>query len=202
MVRWWSNKSSFENIVSATTSKEAWDILAKVYKGADRVKQVCLQTLGGELKGMKMKELEGVSDYITRVQTMVNQLNRNGEVLTDARVMEKILRSLTDNFKNVICAIEESKDLEHSQLTSSSVLSRHMNNVRRRRKRRHSSKHFKLRLQSKMEKFSILKTFEVDGMAMEVEEMVVVKKGIMRRRRNQTNKIGVDKEAIVKEAVS
>jgi transposase InsO family protein len=61
---------------------------------------------------MKMKESEGVSDYITRVQTMVNQLKRNGETLTDARVVEKILRSLSENFENVVCAIEESKNLE------------------------------------------------------------------------------------------
>ncbi|MFQ6636889.1 hypothetical protein Gotur_013140, partial [Gossypium turneri] len=33
------DESGFEKITSATTSKEAWDILAKVYKGADRVKQ-------------------------------------------------------------------------------------------------------------------------------------------------------------------
>ncbi|KAG8474810.1 hypothetical protein CXB51_031511 [Gossypium anomalum] len=105
------DKSGFEKIVRATTSKEAWDILAKVYKGADRVKQVHLQTLRGELKGMKMKESEGVSDYITRVQTVVNQLNRNREALTNARVVEKILRSLTYSFENVVCAIEESKDL-------------------------------------------------------------------------------------------
>ena len=58
-----------------------------------------------------MKESEVVTDYITRVQTVVNQLIRNGEAITDTRVVEKILRSLTDNFENVVCAIEESKDL-------------------------------------------------------------------------------------------
>jgi gag-polypeptide of LTR copia-type len=60
---------------------------------------------------MKMKVTESVSDYITCVQAVVNQLIRNGEALTDARVVEKILRSLTDNFENAVCAIEESKDL-------------------------------------------------------------------------------------------
>nr|KYP40213.1 hypothetical protein KK1_038469 [Cajanus cajan] len=105
------DESGFEKIARASTSKEAWDILAKVYRGADKVKQVCLQTLRGELENMKMKESEGVSDYIIRFQTMVNQLNQNGETLTDVRVVEKILRSLTDSFENVICAIEESKDL-------------------------------------------------------------------------------------------
>ena len=106
------DESGFEKIAGATTSKEAWETLNTVFKGADRVKQVRLQTLRGELEAMKMKETEGVSDYITRVQMVVNQLKRNGETLTDARVVEKILRSLTENFENVVCAIEESKNLE------------------------------------------------------------------------------------------
>ena len=71
------DESVFEKIARATTSKEVWDTLEKVFKGTDRVKQVRLQTLHGELESMKMKESENVSDYITRVQIMANQLNRN-----------------------------------------------------------------------------------------------------------------------------
>jgi len=66
------DESGFKKIVSATTSKEAWNSLGKVFKGADRVKQVRLQTLRGKLESMKMKESESVSDYIMRVQTVVN----------------------------------------------------------------------------------------------------------------------------------
>jgi gag-polypeptide of LTR copia-type/Domain of unknown function (DUF4219) len=86
MLFWVVDESGLEKIVGAITSKEAWDILEKVFKGANRVKQVRLQTLCGELEGMKMKESESVYDYITRVQTVVNQFIRNGEALTDARV--------------------------------------------------------------------------------------------------------------------
>jgi hypothetical protein len=78
------DESGFEKIASSTTSKEAWDTLKKAYEGADRVKQVRLQTLRGEFERMQMKESETVSDYITRLQTVVNQLNRNGETVTDA----------------------------------------------------------------------------------------------------------------------
>ena len=58
-----------------------------------------------------MKESENVSEYIMHVQNVVNILNRNEEMLSETRVLEKILRSLTNNFENVVCAIEESKDL-------------------------------------------------------------------------------------------
>ena len=40
----------FKKIVGASTSKEAWDILEKAFKGAVRVKQMRLQTLRGELR--------------------------------------------------------------------------------------------------------------------------------------------------------
>ena len=109
------DESDFEKIASAKSSKEACDILEKAYKGDDGVKQVQLQTLRGELEIIRMKETEGVVEYITRAETVANQLARNGETLPASRVVEKILRSLTNDFENVVCAIEESKDL--SKLT-------------------------------------------------------------------------------------
>ena len=81
------DESGFKKIAGSTTSKQAWDTLEKVFKGEDRVKQVRLQTLCGELERIRMKETEIVSDYITRVQKVVNQLTRNGEIITDARVV-------------------------------------------------------------------------------------------------------------------
>jgi gag-polypeptide of LTR copia-type len=60
---------------------------------------------------LRMNNTEGVSNYITRVQTVTNQLKRNEESLLVQWVVEKILRSLTDTFKNMVCAIEESKFL-------------------------------------------------------------------------------------------
>ena len=105
------DKSGFEKIANAMSSKEAWDILEKAYKGDNRVKQVRLQTLKGELERIRMEEAEGVVEYVSRVETVVNQLGRNRETLLACRVVEKILRSLTDDFENIVCAIEESKDL-------------------------------------------------------------------------------------------
>nr|KYP35824.1 40S ribosomal protein S5 [Cajanus cajan] len=50
------DESGFEKIANAKSSKEAWDILEKAKKGDERVKQVRLQTLRGELENMTMAE--------------------------------------------------------------------------------------------------------------------------------------------------
>jgi hypothetical protein len=57
----------------------------------------------------------GGADIIKKIHLQslrVNQMRRNGEALTDARITEKILRSLDPKFDFVVVAIEESKEVD------------------------------------------------------------------------------------------
>ncbi|XP_074336751.1 uncharacterized protein LOC141673923 [Apium graveolens] len=60
---------------------------------------------------LQMKESGMVEGFYNRTILIVNQLHVNGEDISDKRVLEKILRSMTRKYEHVVVAIEESKDL-------------------------------------------------------------------------------------------
>ncbi|GJY60111.1 retrovirus-related pol polyprotein from transposon TNT 1-94 [Tanacetum coccineum] len=75
-----------------------------------------LQALRSEFETIRMKPDEPVSDYFSRVMAIVNKMRIHGDKTEDVTVVEKILRSLTMKFNFVVCAIEESKDVDELSL--------------------------------------------------------------------------------------
>ncbi|XP_025611947.1 uncharacterized protein [Arachis hypogaea] len=102
----------FEKIADITNAKKVWNTLQNFVIRVEKVKKVRLQTLRAEFESLMMKETESISNYFTKVLTVVHQMKRLEEKLEDVRVVEKIFHSLNSKFYHVVVAIDESKDLD------------------------------------------------------------------------------------------
>ena len=94
------------------TSKQIWGPMTKKFEGSARVKRSHLQALRKEFEILEMKIGEGVSEYFSRVLSVANKMRTYGKQMQDIKVVEKILRLLTEKFNYVVCSIEESKDID------------------------------------------------------------------------------------------
>ncbi|XP_057779602.1 uncharacterized protein LOC130998187 [Salvia miltiorrhiza] len=103
--------SIMARIIRATTAKEAWDILKEEFQGNVKVRTIKLQSLRRELENLKMKDSEAAKDYFSRIMEIINQMRSYGENVSDERIIQKVLISLTEKYDPVVAAIEESKDL-------------------------------------------------------------------------------------------
>ena len=75
-----------------------------------------------------MRYGEGVTEYFSRVMIVANKMQIYGENMQDVKVVDKILRSLTEKFNYVVCSIEESKDIDSftvDELQSSLIVHEH-----------------------------------------------------------------------------
>jgi hypothetical protein len=106
------DRAIIETILDKSSAKSIWDSMEAKYQGSTKVKRAHLQALRGEFELLKMKEEEAVSDYFARVLANVNKMKTQGETVIERTVVEKILRSMATRFNYVVCAIEESNNVE------------------------------------------------------------------------------------------
>jgi hypothetical protein len=75
------------------------------------VKQVKLHSLRRKYELMLMEDDQRISDYISKLLSVVNQMKACGEEVSDQQVVGKIMRSLTSKF-DFIVVLQESKDVK------------------------------------------------------------------------------------------
>lgn len=106
------DKTILKTITKKSTAKELWDSMKNKYQGNARVKRAQLQTLRRDFEVLEMKDGESVNDYFGRVMVVANAMRNYGETMDNVKVVEKILRTLTERFNYIVCSIEESKDID------------------------------------------------------------------------------------------
>ncbi|XP_016647074.1 PREDICTED: uncharacterized protein LOC107880314 [Prunus mume] len=106
----------FPRIANAETAKIAWDLLCGEYHGGDQVRSVKLQNLRREFEYARMRDDETLSGYLTRLNDLINQMKTFGEILTNERLVQKVLISLSKPYDPICLVIENTKSLETVEL--------------------------------------------------------------------------------------
>ena len=83
-----------------------------MHEGAKAVKINKLQQLTSRFKSIRMSNDETFDEFYTKLNDIVNSAFNLGEVYDRPKVVRKILRSLTEDFRPKVTAITESKDVD------------------------------------------------------------------------------------------
>ncbi|XP_047163139.1 uncharacterized protein LOC124832863 [Vigna umbellata] len=115
------DKSILKIIIQKETSKQLWDSMKIKCQGNARVQRAQLQRLGRAFELLEMKVGETVNDYIARVMVVAVDMRNYREDMTNTTIVEKIIRTLTENYEYIVCSIEEAHDIDNLTLMHSKV---------------------------------------------------------------------------------
>ncbi|CAL8994002.1 unnamed protein product [Prunus brigantina] len=80
------------------------------------VRSVKLQNLRREFEYARMRDDETLSGYLTRLNELINLMKTFGEVLSNARLVQKVLISLSKPYDPICLVIEDMKNIETVEL--------------------------------------------------------------------------------------
>ncbi|CAA7393944.1 unnamed protein product [Spirodela intermedia] len=109
-------------IANKETAKEAWEAIATMRIGDDRVKKTSAQNLRRQFDSATFKEGESVEDYALRLNSMASTLTTLGDKVEETQVVEKIIRSVPQRFRQIVVAITMLLDV--STLTVADLMGR------------------------------------------------------------------------------
>ena len=102
----------FKRISNVEIAHTAWNILQTVYEGIKAVKINKLQQLTSRFESIKTSDNECFDEFYAKLNDIVNSAFNLGEVYDQPKIIRKILKSLTEDFRPKVTVIIESKDVD------------------------------------------------------------------------------------------
>ena len=101
----------YKRISNVEIAHTAWNILQIVHEGTKAVKINKLQQLTTRFESIRMSDDEFFAKFYAKLNDIVNSAYNLGEIYDQTKIVRKILRSLTEDFRPKVTAIIESKDV-------------------------------------------------------------------------------------------
>ena len=102
----------FKRISNVQVAHTAWNILQTIHEGTKTVKINKLQQLTTRFECIRMSNDERFNELYAKLNNIVNFTYNFGEIYDQSKIVRKILRSLTKDFRPKVTVITESKDVD------------------------------------------------------------------------------------------
>ena len=102
----------FKRISNIKVAYTAWNILQTVHEGTKAIKINKLQQSTTRFESISMSDDESFDKFYSKLNDIVNFAYNLGEIYDQPKIVRKILRSLTEDFRPKVTAITESKDVD------------------------------------------------------------------------------------------
>ena len=102
----------FKRISNAEVAHTAWNILQTVHEGIKAVKISKLQQLTTRFESIRMSDDECFDEFYAKLNDIVNSAYNLDEINDQPKIVRKILRFLTEDFRPKVTTITKSKDVD------------------------------------------------------------------------------------------
>ena len=101
----------FKRISNVKVAYTAWNILQTVHEGTKAVKINKLQQLTTRFESIRISYDKCFDEFYAKLNDIVNSAYNLGEIYDQPKIIRKILRSFTEDFRLKVTVITESKDV-------------------------------------------------------------------------------------------
>ncbi|KAK0591201.1 hypothetical protein LWI29_036893 [Acer saccharum] len=176
------DESQYKLIQITKNAHDAWKILETAHEGTEVVKDSKLQVLQTLFETIRMEEHEYFNDFQVKLMDIVNQSHQLGDLYSDRRIKQKIMRSLPPRFESKVMALEENVDFK--KMKPSEIIGRLL---------AYESRKAPTSSSPKKQKGIALKTSQVekqdDDSDEDMAQMVTRFKKFLRLQRNDSKKV-------------